>query len=188
MALSVRERVAGIELVHTTYTNPLRTMLGGALWTAIETIVITPMQCLSIAFAPLFWLSNWHSYLNGFMQLTTRLTSFTGKQSFQQVDYAAWLSSKAWPGCIARGNLAMFRYDSQSALHDIDVPLLAICGDHDWITKPVASDRINELVVGSESLRNPRGHLAIFEFHQEVMAGIAKFVYEHENSHLPVPV
>lgn len=177
---SLPEHVAGLVLVHTTYTNPLRTMLGAPLWTAIEKIVIMPSQYLMIGLAPLAWLSNWHSYLNGSMQLTTRLTSFTGKQSFQHVDYAAWLSTQAWPAYIARGNLAMFRYDAQSALRKLNVPLLVIGGHHDRITKPDASDRINELASDSQSLRNEGGHLALFEFHDEVMQGVAQFVEAHE--------
>ncbi len=177
---TLREHVAGLVLVHTTYTNPLRTMLGAPLWTALEKIIIAPSQYMMIALAPVYWLSNWQSYLNGSMQLTTRLTSFTGKQSFQQVDYAAWLSTQAWPGVIARGNLAMFRYDAQTALRTLNVPLLVISGAHDRITKPEASDRINELASRSESLRNNGGHLAILEFHDEVIQGIAQFVENHE--------
>ena len=141
-----------------------------------DQIIIAPAQYLTIALAPLAWLSNWHSYLNGSMQLTTRLTSFTGKQSFQQVDYASWLSTQAWPAVVARGNLAMFRYDAQSALRSIDVPMLVISGDHDRITMPIASQRINELAVGSNSQRNDGGHLALFEFHDEVVRGVEEFV------------
>ena len=179
---SLREHVAGLILVHTTYTNPLRTMLGAPLWTALEKIIIAPSQYVMIGLAPLAWLSNWHSYLNGSLQMTTRLTSFTGKQSFQHVDYAAWLSTQAWPAYIARGNLAMFRYDAQSALRKLNVPLLVIGGDHDRITKPDASDRINELASSSQSQRNDGGHLAMFEFHDEVMHGIAQFVDQHESA------
>lgn len=173
---TLREHVAGMVLVHTTYTNPLRTMLGAPVWTTLEKIIIAPAQYLTIALAPLAWLSNWHSYLNGSMQLTARLTSFTGKQSFQQVDYASWLSTQAWPAVVARGNLAMFRYDAQSALRSIDVPMLVISGDHDRITMPIASQRINELAVGSSSQRNDGGHLALFEFHDEVVRGVEEFV------------
>lgn len=180
---SLRQHVAGLILVHTTYTNPLRTMLGAPLWTAIEKVVIAPSQYLMMGLAPLAWLSNWHSYLNGSMQMTTRLTSFTGQQSFQHVDYAAWLSTQAWPAYIARGNLAMFRYDAQAALRELNVPLLVIGGKHDRITKPNASDRINEIAADSQLLVEAGGHLALFEFHDEVMRGIAEFVDAHE----PVP-
>jgi len=178
----LRERVAGIVLVHTTYTNPLRTMLGASFWTVIENIVIVPSQYLMLWLAPLAYLSNWQSYLNGSMQLTTRFTSFTGKQSFEQVDYAAWLSTNAWPAVVARGNLAMFRYDAQAALQQINVPLLVISGEKDIITKPSASDEINKLVSGSESTRNAGGHLALLEFQTEVMARIESFVESHAPS------
>ncbi len=172
----LREHVAGIVLLHTTYTNPLRTMLGAPLWNAIEKLVIVPSQYLMLGLAPLAYLSNWQSYLNGSMQLTTRFTSFTGKQSYEQMDYAAWLSTNAWPGVVARGNLAMFRYDAQSALRQINVPLLVIGGEHDRITKPSASEEINSLVTGSELSRNAGGHLALLEFHEEIMARIESFV------------
>ncbi len=178
---SLRQHVAGLILVHTTYTNPLRTMLGAPLWTALEKIIIMPSQYVMIGLAPLAWLSNWHSYLNGSLQMTTRLTSFTGEQSYQHVDYAAWLSTQAWPAYIACGNLAMFRYDAQSALRQINVPLLVIGGEHDRITKPQASDHINQVAADSQSLRNEGGHLALFEFHDEVMRGIEQFVEQHES-------
>ena len=172
----LKERIAGIVLVHTTHTNPLRTMLGASLWTAIEKIVIVPSQYMMLWLAPLVYLSNWQSYLNGSMQLTTRFTSFTGKQSFEQLDYVAWLSTNAWPAVVARGNLAMFRYDARSATQRINVPLLVIGGENDHITKPSASNEINKLASGSESSRNAGGHLALLEFQAEVIGAIQSFV------------
>lgn len=75
----------------------------------------------------------------------------------------------------------MFRYDAQAALREINVPLLVISGNHDRITKPGASDQINELATHSQSLRNDGGHLALFEFHEEVMQGIEQFVEQHQS-------
>src|SRR5687767_11769464 len=97
-------RIAGIALVHTTYTNPHRTALGASIWQAIEKPVIVPLNYLTIWLAPLAWLSNMQSYASGWLHLMTRISSFAGKQTWGQLDHGSWLGAKAWPGAMARGN------------------------------------------------------------------------------------
>ena len=58
-------RVAGLVLVHTTPTNPVRTTQWAGLYTAIEKPVIVPILYLTIALWPLVWAMNWLSYWNG---------------------------------------------------------------------------------------------------------------------------
>jgi pimeloyl-ACP methyl ester carboxylesterase len=132
-------RVAGIVLLHTTYTNPLRTAWGATLLRAIEKPVIVPLCYLTAWLAPLAWLSNLQSFLNGSLHFTTRLSSFSGQQTWGDLNYAAWLAVKAWPGVVARGNLAMLDFDEQATLPKVNIPVLVIAARHDRMTKPEAS-------------------------------------------------
>ena len=58
-------RVGGIALVQTTYTNPVRTTSFAGLLSALERPLIIPLLHLTIGLAPLVWLMNQLSYLNG---------------------------------------------------------------------------------------------------------------------------
>jgi pimeloyl-ACP methyl ester carboxylesterase len=62
--------VAGLALVHTTYTNPIRTTKNGTIYSAIEKPVIVPLLHLTVVLSPIVWLMNVLSYLNGSKQRT----------------------------------------------------------------------------------------------------------------------
>jgi pimeloyl-ACP methyl ester carboxylesterase len=53
----VDSHVAGIVLLNTTYTNPLRTMILSPLWQALRWPVVEPLMWLAIPLQPLLWLS-----------------------------------------------------------------------------------------------------------------------------------
>ena len=167
--------VSGIVLLHTTYTNPLHTALGSSLWRALQEPILRPLNHLTIWLAPLAWLSNWQSYLNGNLHLMTRFSSFTGQQTWGQLNYAAWLAAKAWPAVIARGNLAMVEFDEQETLPAIDIPALVIAGRHDRMTKPEASERLAELLGNSVESAVESGHLGFFERPAEIAELLAEF-------------
>ena len=169
-------RVAALVFVTTTYTNPLRTALFAPLWTAIERPVLAPLNHLTVWLAPLAWLSNWQSYLNGSLHVMTRIASFTGKQTLGQLNYGAWLAAKAWPAVVARGNLAMLQFDEQKHLSQIDIPVLVIAGSDDRMTRPQASDRIEELMPHARQTRLQAGHLGLWEQHRALTELIAEFV------------
>jgi pimeloyl-ACP methyl ester carboxylesterase len=169
-------RVSALVLVTTTYTNPLRTAFGAPLWTAIERPVLVPLNHLTVWLAPLAWLSNWQSYMNGSLQLVTRIASFCGKQTLRQLNYGALLAAKAWPAVVARGNLAMVNFDEQKQLPQIDIPVLVIAASHDRMTKAEASDRIEELIPRARQIRIPTGHLGLWEHRRELASLIAEFV------------
>jgi len=181
----LRARVQGIVLLHTTYTNPLRTAWLAPVWTALEKPVIIPLNHLLIWLAPLAWLSNWQSYLNGSLHISTRFTSFAGDQTWGQVDYAAKLAVKAWPAVLARGNLAMLGFDEQATLPNVDVPILIVGGDHDRMTVRQASDRLDQLAQLSAETTIPAGHLGFWEKNEQFAEILAEFVSKLENSKLP---
>jgi pimeloyl-ACP methyl ester carboxylesterase len=185
-------RVAGIVLLHTTYTNPLRTAFLASLLTAIEKPIIVPLNYLTIWLAPLAWLSNMQSYLNGSLHMATRFASFAGSQTRGQVDYGAWLAATSWPGVVARGNLAMLEFDEQATLPKIEIPALVIAANHDRMTKREASDRLESDLPDALLASVEAGHLGYWERHGAVSELLAEFVDKFANGtaspHVPFSV
>jgi pimeloyl-ACP methyl ester carboxylesterase len=169
-------QVQGLALLHTTYVNPLRTCFAAPLATALELPLITPLNYLNMVLAPLVWLSNWQSYLNGSLHVCTRITTFSGEQSWKQLDHAARLAAIAWPGVLARGNLAMQRFHEESTLFEIDVPVLVLSGKHDRMTVPAASVHMEELLPADRPFQVSSGHLGMWECPKEFVAAVTEFV------------
>ena len=48
----------------------------------IQKPIIEPLNHLTIWFSPVLWLSQWQSYLNGTLQLSSRISSFAGSQTW----------------------------------------------------------------------------------------------------------
>ncbi|MBW6426075.1 alpha/beta hydrolase [Rhizobium sp. XQZ8] len=145
--------VAGIVLVNTTYTNPLKTIVLGPLFRALRWPLIEPMLWLQIALKPITWLMSWQSYLSGSAHLTARL-GFGRYVTRSQLDHTAWLMTVNSPSVQARGDLAMFRWDATAALPRISVPALVLGGEMDIVTLPEASNTIAQYI--------PRAQLQLF--------------------------
>jgi pimeloyl-ACP methyl ester carboxylesterase len=174
-AQQLASRVAGIVLLHTTYTNPLHTALGRTLWKAIEKPILVPLNHLTVWLAPLAWLSNIQSFLSGNLHIVTRIASFSGQQTWGQLNYGAWLAAKSWPGVVARGNLAMLAFDEQQTLPHVELPVLVVAAHHDRMTCPDASDRLAALLPGSIESGIRGGHLGFWERPAEVCELISEF-------------
>lgn len=174
-------KVKGIILEHTTYINPTHTCLGGSWLPAIQKPILEPLMHLTCAISPIAWVSNWMSYMNGNLLITTRLTSFAGTQTRGQLDFAARLSAKASPFVKAKGMLAMFKYDVSTLLDKVDVPALIITADKDKITKPGAHLYLQQHILGSElKTVSPGGHAAVFERHKEVTEAVRDFMSRNQ--------
>ncbi|UYY60155.1 alpha/beta fold hydrolase [Sphingomonas sp. S2-65] len=133
--------VAGVVLLNTTYTNPLKTMIMPRLLQALRWPVLEPMMRLSILLSPLAWLSQWQSYLSGSTHIACRL-GFGRYVTRSQLSHTALLMTRNSPAVQSRGDLAMFRWDSGMPFRDLDVPLLVVGGGVDIITKEEAGQRI----------------------------------------------
>jgi len=169
-------RVAGLALVQTTYTNPVRTTTLAGLLTALEQPVLVPLLGLTIGLAPLVWLMNQLSYLNGSAHLSTLQSGFAGSETWEQVERMSRLGVNAWPAVLARGMLGMLRYDATATLKTIAVPTLVIAGDRDPVCKPEASDRMRQDIVGSQRLvLSPAKHMGLIEHHQGFAEGVVQF-------------
>jgi pimeloyl-ACP methyl ester carboxylesterase len=169
-------RVAGIVLVQTSYTNPVRTTTLAGLLSALERPVIVPLLQMTIALAPLVWLMNQLSYLNGSSHLSSMGSGFAGSESWQQVEHVTRLEVKAWPAILARGMLGMLRYDATATLKTIRVPTLVIAGDSDPVCKPEASKRMRQDIAGSHlAVLKPAKHMGLIEHHPRFARHVSQF-------------
>ncbi len=134
----VRDRVAGVVLINTTYTNPLRTMIFSGLLTALQKPVLEPLFHVMAWLQPLFWLGAWQGYLSGSAHMANRL-GFGRSVTRSQLEHTTLLATRNPPGVQARGNLAMFHWDATGALRDLGIPLLVLGGALDIVTRPEAS-------------------------------------------------
>ena len=148
------QQVAGAVLLNTTHTNPLETMILSGLVKALRWPVLEPVMRLAIWLQPLAWLAAWQSYLSGSAHIANRL-GFGRFVTRSQLEHTTLLATRNPPGVLAKGNLAMFRWDATEALPGIKPPVLVIGGDKDIITKLQASETITAAV--------PDGRLQVVE-------------------------
>jgi pimeloyl-ACP methyl ester carboxylesterase len=168
--------VAGIVLVNTTYTQPLNTVTAGALLRAIQKPILEPLLHLTIWLSPLVWLMNWQSYLSGSSHKTTSSASFSGQESRGQLDFAAYFTAKMSPAVLAKGILAMLRWDETATLSRINVPTLIITSDADKITLPEASRTMASAIPQAQLIQvSPAGHPGFLERSERYDAAIAEF-------------
>ncbi len=137
----LERKVAGLVLLNTTYTNPLKTMIASGLLVALRRPLLEPLLHLTVWLAPIAWLSAWQSYLSGSAHLANRF-GFGKFVTRSQLEQTTLLATRNSPAVQARGNLAMFRWDATGALAKVARPVLVIGGGGDIITKQEASEAI----------------------------------------------
>ena len=171
----VRARVAGIVLINTTYTNPLRTMVAAPLLLALQKPFLEPMFHLMAWLQPLAWLGAWHGYLNGTAHLASRF-GFGRYVTRSQLEHVTLLTTRNPPGVQARGNLAMFDWDASEALSGLDVPVLVLGGDRDIVTKPEASCALASSAPAELEIVGGVNHMGFVERSDIYHYAIAAFV------------
>ena len=169
--------VKGIILEHTTYTNPTKTSVLSSILTAIQEPLLKPLCYIMIALAPVLWLSKWLGFLNGNSLIQARVLTFAGSQTYQQLNFAVYLSTVVSPAVTGRAVLAMFNYDVTAALREITVPALIISAVYDKLTMPVASEYMRVHIPKSKlTVLNLAGHMGFIERHQQVNEAADRFV------------
>lgn len=169
-------RVSGLVLIHTTYTNPVRTTRFAPFYTAIEKPVLVPLLYLTMAFWPLAWLMNWMMYRNGTAHQQAYDGSFTGHQSWEELDWVALRQAKSSPSVLARGMLGMLHYDATDVLETIPVPALIVAGDRDGVCLPEASKTMHSRIPDAELLlMTPGKHMAYLERDGQFLAAATEF-------------
>lgn len=171
-----RQRVEGLILVDTTYTNPLKTVIFNPILKRLQKPLIEPLLYIVIALSPLFWVMSALSYLNGMMYLTTELSGFTGRETRGQLDFSTRLGLLASPGVLARGVIAMLNFDETQTLPTIDLPVLVIAGESDISTLKSANHRLSIDIPNAEFIvLQPGGHMALMECNAQFAEAVQLF-------------
>lgn len=159
-------RIAGLVLTHTTYTNPVKTAKYNEFFRAVQKPLLEPLLYLMIGLSPLMRLMNWLGYLNGTAHLHSHRAHFMGHETREQLEFLTRFSLYASPSVVARGMLAMFRWDATDVLPTISIPALVIAANGDKATLPEASRRIAEAVPNARIVDlAPAGHAGLIEQH-----------------------
>lgn len=169
-------RVAGLALLDTSFTNPVRTTTLARRLSALQKPLLEPLLHLIIWLWPVVWLMQWLGYLNGSSHISSMLTGFAGTETRGQLDLATRYNAVTSPATVARQNLAMFRYDASDVLGTLSVPVLLFTGHLDRMIVPETSRRMREAIPTArlETLE-PAGHMALFERHAQVTAALGVF-------------
>ena len=173
------QSVASLVLVHTTPTNPLRTMSMAALYSALQKPLIEPLLHLTIWTWPLVWCMNWLSYWNGSAHRSTSRSSFAGNETRGQLDFAARYTVQTSPAVMGRGGLGMLRYDASQILNQVRIPVRVVGGNSDPVTSPDASRWLATTMPDTSLVMlNPAKHLGFlernFSFTEAVTGSAAK--------------
>lgn len=131
-------------LFNTTYTDPLRTMTLSRLLQALRKPLLVPMMYLQIWLWPLVWLMQWQSYLSGSQHIAVR-SGFGRDVTRSQLDHTALLMTRNSPAVVARGDLAMMRWDGAEGVAKLAAPTLVLGGTRDIVTRFEASEAIVSL-------------------------------------------
>jgi pimeloyl-ACP methyl ester carboxylesterase len=169
--------VAGLALVDTTYTNPVKTATASGLLQALQQPVIEPLLHLTIWLSPLVRVLNWVSYVNGMGHIASALSGFAGHQTRGQLDLATLYNPLASPAVQARGALAMLRFDARATLPSIPVPVLVAAGHLDRMTLPEANRYICDQVPNARFVElRPAGHMSVFEANEQLDRVLGEFL------------
>ncbi|HVJ82353.1 MAG TPA: alpha/beta fold hydrolase [Planctomycetia bacterium] len=176
----VAERAAGLVIVNSTFINPCRTAKQAALYVALQKPILEPLCRLQIGLAPLFWAMNALAYLNGSAHWSTSRTSFSGKETRNQLGFLTRYYATSWPSVIARGFLGMFRYDVAGALAKIETPALIITAEKDELCRPSASEHMASTMPNArlETIEGAR-HCGGFEHAERLEDLIAAFARQN---------
>lgn len=175
----LHRRIAGVVLLNTTYTNPLKTMILSRMLLALQRPVLEPASRLTILVQPLVWASKWQSYLSGSAHLAHR-AGFGKFVTRSQLEHATLLATRNPPGVQARGDLAMFHWDATGALRASQMPALVIGGDVDIVTKPEASRAIADEAAGALRIIPHVNHMGPLERADLYDEWIADFVLDQQ--------
>ena len=173
---TLRSKIAGLALVHTTYKDPVQTTKGATLYALLEKPVIVPLMYVTIGLYPLVWAFVWLSYLNGSLHRSTAKASFAGTETQAQLNFCTAWTPRARPDIVARGMLGMMAFDETATLPGIDVPTLVVVGDKDTTCPPSAGEFMAAQIAGAElATLSPARHMGLIEQHRAFDPLLARF-------------
>ncbi len=178
----VRSRVRGLVLAQSTYTNPVKTTANAWFYLPLQKPLLEPLCHLMIWLSPVMRVLNWLSYLNGSAHRDTERESFSGSETRGQLDFMARYVLMAPPAVVARGLLAMFKYDATDVLPRIAVPTLVFAGDQDRACLPEAAVYMARTIPGAKLITlSPARHSGLFEHHQQFQRAVQNFLNQTEH-------
>jgi pimeloyl-ACP methyl ester carboxylesterase len=173
----MRSAVAGIALVNTTYTNPVRTTIFSTFFAAIQKPILEPGSHLTALLQPLAWLNFWQSYLSGWAHLANRI-QFSKDVTRSLLEHTTLVATRNPPASIERRNLGMFHWDGLKQL-SLEIPTLIIAGGRDIVTKREAGEEIARRIPGARlQIIERANHMGPFEQGEAYGAALAAFAAE----------
>lgn len=170
------ERVRGMVIAQSTYTNPVRTAKGAELLAPLQRPVLEPLCHVMVWLSPLFRVFHVLSYLNGSAHRHTESSSLSGRETRGQLEYLTRYFLTSSPAVVARGFLAMFRYDATDVLPAVRVPTLIVAGDRDTQCLPDASAEMAATIPGARLVTlSDAKHAGVFEHHRDFHAHVEAF-------------
>jgi len=82
----------------------------------------------------------WLAYQSGLAHLQLATQSFAGAETWDQLDQMARYAYRSSPRVVARGVLAMLRWDGSNVLPKISVPTLIISGNEEYEVTHLAAE------------------------------------------------
>jgi pimeloyl-ACP methyl ester carboxylesterase len=168
--------VVGAVLMNTTYARADRTTLFAPLVTALRWPLIEPLLHLQVWLSPLVWLQKWQSYMSGSLHLANRITAFGPDAKRAEIEHAAKLSAKAKPSVEAKGIMAVLRWDATDSLGRLGVPVLAITGKRDIVTRAPAGQRIANAASGAQQHDPRAAHNSLIDRAEAYAEAIERFL------------
>jgi pimeloyl-ACP methyl ester carboxylesterase len=184
-------KITGIVLMNTTHHWPLKTMIGGSLMRLLRWPLLEPLLILTVLLWPLMWLMNWLSYLNGTSHIVNRFTSMSSGVTRGQLDFATRFNTRDKPSVVAKGLLAMLRWDESGTPAHIPVPTRVVAADADRLTLPEAAIEMAHMLPQGDVVGiSPAGHLGPIEAglqYSEVIAGLVHWTESNPPAPQPEP-
>jgi pimeloyl-ACP methyl ester carboxylesterase len=172
----VGTQIAGIVQMDTTYTNPVKTTKNSGFSEAIQKPVAEPLLHVMIFLSPFVRMMNWLSYENGLAYVQNAKSSFAGSETRGQVDLVSRYQFESPPAVVARGALAMFRWDATPVLSRVNTPVLIIVGQQDTTTLPSASEYMRSTMPHAQlKVVNSSAHYGLLEQNDSYDAAVAQF-------------
>jgi pimeloyl-ACP methyl ester carboxylesterase len=174
---STEPAVAGLALVHTTYTNPIRTTKYGRVYSVIEKPVIVPLLYLTIYLSPVVWLMNALSYLNGSTHGSTERQSFSGDETRGQLNFTARFVLVQSPAILAKGMLGMIHFDESTKVETTAFQTVVVAAAEDPVTLPSASQFLTDAIPKAYCVTIPLGkHQAQMEMSGSFLGALKEFI------------
>jgi pimeloyl-ACP methyl ester carboxylesterase len=172
----IGREVRGLVQVNTTYTNPVETKKNPELSRKVQKPVLEPLLHVVEWTSPVARAFGWLAYQSGLAHLQLAAQSFAGTETWDQLDEMAQFAYRSSPRVVAKGVLAMLRWDGSDVLPRINVPTLIISGSEDVTTLPSASDRMQRDIPSATRVSISRAaHLGPVEQYRQYAAAIAQF-------------